>query len=341
MKKYLLLGVLCSFPLFAMEEITIKKGTDRYGDLRLVQDNGHNTDTLLEEINRCAPESERLWVQFPQGAAFDSEAFQAAELTFHHADSATQYWLKDITNTIPAYSTMCVGAGAVVVRKNKKGDAAEVLVTHPKGREHTLWEAPGGGHDKGEFISETPIRECLEEAGIRCDRFGLIGIVNRDQAAPFDKRDNLHFYYLAKATRVITEKTVSEKKRTTLLGSLKRFVSPKSKVDVIHEDKKEVSNTQWMPLADLITDEAPVRGGFKEMLRSLIEPKTGIFQMPDYRQETKEEPDPEDVQEITLFISQAQKEQFFQELFNKEDESDDNIENDTDEDDILLNMIAL
>ncbi|WP_100485126.1 NUDIX hydrolase [Mycobacteroides abscessus] len=61
--------------------------------------------------------------------------------------------------------------------------SASAIVTDEQGRillvkrrDNTLWALPGGGHDIGESIEQTAIREVKEETGLDVDITGLVGI---------------------------------------------------------------------------------------------------------------------------------------------------------------------
>lgn len=45
-----------------------------------------------------------------------------------------------------------------------------------KRRDNTLWALPGGGHDIGESIEQTAVREVKEETGLDVEITGLVGI---------------------------------------------------------------------------------------------------------------------------------------------------------------------
>ncbi|MCT4355873.1 NUDIX domain-containing protein [Streptomyces sp. Je 1-79] len=58
----------------------------------------------------------------------------------------------------------------VVVRD----DAGRLLLIHKT--DNDLWALPGGGHDIGERIADTAVREVEEETGIRVEVDGMVGL---------------------------------------------------------------------------------------------------------------------------------------------------------------------
>ncbi|AWG66425.1 NUDIX hydrolase [Mycobacteroides abscessus] len=61
--------------------------------------------------------------------------------------------------------------------------SASAIVTDEQGRillvkrrDNTLWALPGGGHDIGESIEQTAIREVKEETGLDVEVTGLVGV---------------------------------------------------------------------------------------------------------------------------------------------------------------------
>ncbi|GAA2474777.1 NUDIX domain-containing protein [Actinocorallia cavernae] len=53
-------------------------------------------------------------------------------------------------------------------------DAGRLLVIHKT--DNNLWALPGGGHDIGERIGDTVVREVEEETGIKVEVDGIIGL---------------------------------------------------------------------------------------------------------------------------------------------------------------------
>ncbi|XP_012558846.2 nucleoside diphosphate-linked moiety X motif 6 isoform X1 [Hydra vulgaris] len=92
----------------------------------------------------------------------------AAKLGFeyHHATgnvAVLSSWLEEHTDSkIPSYSNHTVGVAGACYNEL----TSELLVVQDKGMYSKWWKFPGGYSNKGEFISETAIREIKEETGI-------------------------------------------------------------------------------------------------------------------------------------------------------------------------------
>ncbi|MGP3633693.1 NUDIX domain-containing protein [Streptomyces sp. 24-1644] len=53
-------------------------------------------------------------------------------------------------------------------------DAGRLLIIHKT--DNDLWALPGGGHDIGERIADTAVREVDEETGIKVEVDGIVGL---------------------------------------------------------------------------------------------------------------------------------------------------------------------
>lgn len=69
----------------------------------------------------------------------------------------------------PAANSVVPSVTAVVV--NEQG---QLLLIHKT--DNDLWALPGGGHDIGECVAQTVIREVEEETGIRVEVTGVVGL---------------------------------------------------------------------------------------------------------------------------------------------------------------------
>lgn len=54
-----------------------------------------------------------------------------------------------------------------------RNDAGEILLIHKI--DNDLWALPGGGHDAGESITDTVVREVREETGLNVEVIRLVG----------------------------------------------------------------------------------------------------------------------------------------------------------------------
>lgn len=69
----------------------------------------------------------------------------------------------------PAPNSVVPSASAIVT-----DEQGRILLV--KRRDNTLWALPGGGHDIGESIEQTAVREVKEETGLDVEVTGLVGI---------------------------------------------------------------------------------------------------------------------------------------------------------------------
>jgi len=69
----------------------------------------------------------------------------------------------------PKANSIVPSANVIVV--NNKGEILLIRRT-----DNGNWAVPGGGMDPGESITDTAVRETLEETGITCEINGLVGI---------------------------------------------------------------------------------------------------------------------------------------------------------------------
>jgi ADP-ribose pyrophosphatase YjhB (NUDIX family) len=69
----------------------------------------------------------------------------------------------------PKANSIVPSANVVVV--NNQGEILLIRRT-----DNGNWAVPGGGMDPGESITDTAVRETLEETGITCEITGLVGI---------------------------------------------------------------------------------------------------------------------------------------------------------------------
>ncbi|MFF3853566.1 NUDIX hydrolase [Micromonospora sp. NPDC002575] len=78
---------------------------------------------------------------------------------------------RDYFNDPNAPKANSVVPSVVAAVRNQRG---ELLMIHRT--DNNLWALPGGGHDVGESISDTVVREVREETGIEVELMSLVGI---------------------------------------------------------------------------------------------------------------------------------------------------------------------
>lgn len=81
---------------------------------------------------------------------------------------------RDYFNDPDAPKANSVVPSVVAAVRNQRG---ELLMIHRT--DNHLWALPGGGHDIGESISDTVVREVREEIGIEVEVTGLVGIYSK------------------------------------------------------------------------------------------------------------------------------------------------------------------
>ncbi|SRX94725.1 NUDIX hydrolase [Frankia sp. EAN1pec] [Mycobacterium shimoidei] len=69
----------------------------------------------------------------------------------------------------PQPNSVVPSASAIVTNDN-----GEILLL--KRRDNSLWTIPGGGHEAGETIEDTAVREVREETGLEVSITGLVGV---------------------------------------------------------------------------------------------------------------------------------------------------------------------
>ncbi|MGJ6121614.1 NUDIX domain-containing protein [Mycolicibacterium sp. Y3] len=73
-----------------------------------------------------------------------------------------------------------------------------------KRRDNTLWALPGGGHDIGETIEHTAVREVKEETGLDVEITGLVGVyTNPHHVVAFTNGEVRQQFSLCFTTRLL------------------------------------------------------------------------------------------------------------------------------------------
>lgn len=105
--------------------------------------------------------------------------------------------------------------------RDKKG---RLLLIHKI--DNDLWALPGGGHDAGESIADTAIREVFEETGVQVEITGLVGLyTNPNHVMKYDDGEVRQQFSICFSAR-------------QLGGTAK-------------EDGTETKEVRWVPTAEL------------------------------------------------------------------------------------------
>ena len=105
-------------------------------------------------------------------------------------------------------------------------DYGEVLMIHRS--DNGLWALPGGGHDLGESIADTVVREVREETGIDVEVTGLTGIyTNPRHVIAYDDGEVRQQFSIC-----FTARPVGGQLRTSSESRQVRWVPP-DKIDVL------------------------------------------------------------------------------------------------------------
>ncbi|MCX6459157.1 MAG: NUDIX domain-containing protein [Actinobacteria bacterium] len=94
-----------------------------------------------------------------------------------------------------------------------QNDAGEILLIHKT--DNNLWALPGGGHDVGESISDTVIREVKEETGYDVEVSGVTGLyTNPNHVMAYDDGEVRQQFSICFSARLLGGelKTSSESK---------------------------------------------------------------------------------------------------------------------------------
>ncbi|KAH0792333.1 nudix hydrolase 8-like isoform X3 [Histomonas meleagridis] len=150
-------------------------------------------------------------------------------------------WIRKYSNTLPPGPFCYIGVGACCIADGKILAIRENQKTGP-----SPWKIPGGSFDvtKDRTISDTAVRECFEETGIKA-KFEYITFQRFAFKSPslFHQPD---IYYIARLTPITKE---------------------------IKSDKVEIYECKWMDIEEF---EASLSGYGKEMYLPAIRASTGF-----------------------------------------------------------------
>jgi ADP-ribose pyrophosphatase YjhB (NUDIX family) len=81
-------------------------------------------------------------------------------------------------------------------------DRNRVLLIHKI--DNDLWALPGGGHDIGESIADTAVREVLEETGVQIEVTGIVGLyTNPNHVMAYDDGEVRQQFSICFSARMI------------------------------------------------------------------------------------------------------------------------------------------
>ncbi len=180
-------------------------------------------DDLDETIGYLRENGAKLiWLNLPPALSILVDPAVSRGFAYHHAEEGNLQLVLALHPDahIPAYATHYIGAGGVVIDKQKR-----ILVVQERfRRQRRHWKLPGGALDKREHISEAVMREVLEETGIRTEFISLTGF-RHWHGYRYGKSD---IYFICR---------------------LKPLNS-----DIVL-DTSEIEEARWMPVTEYLNDE--------------------------------------------------------------------------------------
>ena len=132
-------------------------------------------EALLPSIATWQSEGLRLvWLEVPIGKSSLIPVAVAAGFEFHHSGAdylmLTRRLIPDAH--IPPYASHYIGAGGVVLRKNR--DLLVVCERHRQRGRAPFYKLPGGAILAGEHLADAVVREVLEETGVHTQFDALV-----------------------------------------------------------------------------------------------------------------------------------------------------------------------
>jgi ADP-ribose pyrophosphatase YjhB (NUDIX family) len=83
-----------------------------------------------------------------------------------------------------------------------RDEHGRILLVHKI--DNDLWALPGGGHDAGESIAETAVREVLEETGVQVEVTGIVGLyTNPNHVMKYDDGEVRQQFSICFSARLI------------------------------------------------------------------------------------------------------------------------------------------
>uniref|UniRef100_A0A0B7AR21 Nudix hydrolase domain-containing protein n=1 Tax=Arion vulgaris TaxID=1028688 RepID=A0A0B7AR21_9EUPU len=158
--------------------------SDRFGGVLV--DMAEQTCTNLDDFFRHIKEAIVEWKNADKRGLWITVQTEQSSLIpkltdlgfdFHHAKPGlvclTKWLPENIPNHIPGYANHFLGVGGFVV--NTLGQLLVIREQYHVKNNIATWKLPGGLADAGEEISETAIREVLEETGVETEFVCVIG----------------------------------------------------------------------------------------------------------------------------------------------------------------------
>ncbi|WP_433346966.1 NUDIX hydrolase [Micromonospora sp. CA-111912] len=148
---------------------------------------------------------------------------------------------RDYFNDPNAPAANSVVPSVVAAVRNQRG---ELLMIHRT--DNNLWALPGGGHDIGESISDTVVREVREETGIEVKVTGLVGIYsNPHHVMAYDDGEVRQQFSIC-----FTARPVGGKQTTSSESRQVRWVTP------AQLDQLDIHPSMWLRIDHALKERA-------------------------------------------------------------------------------------
>lgn len=140
----------------------------------------------------------------------------------------------------PQPNRVVPSASAIVINDND-----EILLL--KRRDNSLWTIPGGGHEAGETIEDTAVREVREETGLEVTIIGLVGVyTNPAHVIAYSDGEVRQQFSLCYTTRVTGGQLAIDQESTDLawvhpskLDTMKMHPSIRLRIDHFLEGRRQ------------------------------------------------------------------------------------------------------
>lgn len=129
-----------------------------------------------------------------------------------------------------------------------RDDAGRILLVHKT--DNDLWALPGGGHDVGESIADTAVREVQEETGVDVEVTSVVGLyTNPNHVMAYDDGELRQQFSICFAARLIGGKA--------------------------REDGIETKEVRWVDVDDL--DSLNIHPSMRLRITHYLEDRSGPF----------------------------------------------------------------